>query len=383
MKIAHIVSSIEAQAAGPSYSVPAICRGLAGLGGTVDLLSLGVPGERVVEGVLDRRFAHSLPWLWPARRMGVSLALDRALAKSAHDVWHMHGLWMMPNIYPARRAARAEASLLLSPRGMMSAEAMRFSAGRKRLFWGLQQSALAAVNCFHATSEDEADAIRALGFAQPVAIIPNGIDLPDIAAPETAAVGAARQREVVSLGRIHPKKGLDWLIAAWARVEHEFPDWRLRIIGPDEGGHAAALAAQVGALELTRVTIEPPVFGAEKWRLLRGAALFALPTRSENFAMTVAESLACATPVISSKGAPWSGLADEGCGWWIDRGAEPLEATLRTAMALPPARLAEMGANGRTWMQRDFAWDGVARRMMAVYAWLRGISERPVDVRVI
>lgn len=378
MKIAHIISSIETQTAGPSYSVPAICRGLARQGGRVDLLSLGVPGERLVEeGVCDRRFARSLPWLWPARRLGVSLALDRALAKGTHDVWHTHGLWMMPNIYPARHAVRAKASLLLSPRGMMSAEAMRFSAGRKRLFWGLQRRALAAVDCFHATSEEEAEGIRALGFAQPVAIIPNGIDLPDI-----EAVGAARQREVVSLGRIHPKKGLDWLIAAWARVEREFPDWRLRIIGPDEGGHAAQLAAQAGSLGVTRVTIEPPVLGAEKWRLLHGATLFALPTRNENFAMTVAESLACATPVISTRGAPWSGLALENCGWWIDCGVEPLAEALRRAMTLPPARLAEMGANGRAWMQRDFAWDSVARRMMAVYAWLRGLGERAVDVRV-
>jgi glycosyltransferase involved in cell wall biosynthesis len=378
MKIAHIVASIESEAAGPSYSVPAMCRGLAGLGGAVELLSLGAPGELVVDGVVDRRFAGTLAWLWPARRLGLSVALDRALAASRHAVWHMHGLWMMPNVYPARRAAGRDLSLLLSPRGMMSPEALRFSAARKRLFWKfLQSRALDAVDCFHATAPEEAEAIRALGFAQPVAVIPNGIDLPPPAAPSRRL-----RREVLSLGRIHPKKGLDRLVAAWARLEPTHPEWRLRIVGPDEGGHAAELTALAASLRLTRVSIEPPVFGAEKWRLMQEAELFVLPTLNENFAMTVAESLACATPVISTKGAPWPGLVDEGCGWWIDHGVEPLVAALGQAMGLPPERLAAMGRSGRAWMERDFGWDGVSRRMMAVYAWLRGAGERPADVRL-
>jgi glycosyltransferase involved in cell wall biosynthesis len=378
MKIAHIVSSIESEAAGPSYSVPSICRGLAGLGEPVDLFSVGMPSERLVDGVNDRRFPVSYPWLWPARKLGLSHALDRALAQSRHSVWHMHGLWMMPNIYPARHAAKRDLTLLLSPRGMMSEEAMRFSAGRKRLFWKLLQNrALESVDCFHATAEGEAEAIRALGFSQPIAVIPNGIDLPELEVPARTLL-----REVVSLGRIHPKKGLDRLIAAWARLEKSHPDWCLRIVGPDENGHAAELAAQATSLGLERVSIEPPVFGEAKRRLLQQAELFVLATLNENFAMTVAESLACGTPVISTKGAPWGGLVEEDCGWWIDHGVDPLAATLRQAMALPAERLAAMGRKGRGWMERDFGWDGVSRQMMAVYAWLRGAGDRPAQVRL-
>jgi glycosyltransferase involved in cell wall biosynthesis len=318
----------------------------------------------------------SLDWLWPARKLGLSSALDRALAAGSHAVWHMHGLWMMSTVYPARHAAHRDLSLLLSPRGMMSNEAMRFSATRKRLFWKfLQSRALAAVDCFHATGEAEAEAIRLRGFAQPIAVIPNGIDLPQLEAPRRHFC-----REVVSLGRIHPKKGLDRLVAAWARLEPIHPEWRLRIVGPDEGGHAAELVALAAALRLTRVSVEPPVFGPEKWRLLQDAELFVLATLNENFAMTVAESLACATPVISTKGAPWAGLVDEDCGWWTDHGVEPLAAALGQAMALPSEALAAMGRRGRDWMERDFGWDGVSRRMMAVYAWLRGVGERPPHV---
>jgi len=353
---------------------------LANRGGAVELLSIGVPGERLAAGVNDRRFAADMSWLWPARKLGISSALDRALAAGRHAVWHMHGLWMMPSVYPARHAAQLGTSLLLSPRGMASAEAMHFSAGRKRIFWHLQQCrALEAVDCFHATSADEARAIRTLAFRQPIAVIPNGIDLPVVSVPPRCNT---KGRELVSLGRIHPKKGLDRLVAAWARVEADFPDWSLRIIGPDEGGHAGELTAQARSLGLGRVSIEGPVVGPDKWPLLARADLFVLPTLNENFAMTVAESLACGTPVISTKGAPWSGLVTEGCGWWIDHGVEPLASQLREAMALSPERRATMGGKGRAWMQRDFGWDCIAVQMMDVYRWLRGCGDRPTQVHI-
>src|SRR3989442_745891 len=74
----------------------------------------------------------------------------------------------------------------------------------------------------------------------------------------------------------------------------------------------------------------------------------------------VPEALASGTPVISTKGAPWSALDTMGCGWWIDDGVEPLAAALATAMAMPRQTLKAMGAKGRTWMRKDFSWARVA-----------------------
>ena len=138
----------------------------------------------------------------------------------------------------------------------------------------------------------------------------------------------AADRVVLSLGRIHPKKGLDRLVRAWAKVEAAHPDWRLRIVGPAELGHDAELRALAASLNLSRVSIEPAIYGEEKYTAFREADIFVLPTLNENFAMTVAESLAAGTPVISTKGAPWAGLEVERCGWWIDHGIEPLAAAL-------------------------------------------------------
>lgn len=75
-----------------------------------------------------------------------------------------------------------------------------------------------------------------------------------------------------------------------------------------------------------------------------------------------------------------AGLETERCGWWIEDSLEALTAALDHAMSLDRSALAEMGARGRAWMERDFGWTGVAEQMIAVYRWLLGRGERPACV---
>ena len=72
----------------------------------------------------------------------------------------------------------------------------------------------------------------------------------------------------------------------------------------------------------------------------------------------------------------------EGCGWWVDQGVAPLAGALESALRLPPSERAAMGARGRAWMARDFAWDAVAAQMQAVYDWLAQGGARPACVRL-
>jgi glycosyltransferase involved in cell wall biosynthesis len=258
--------------------------------------------------------------------------------------------------------------------------ALDFSRMRKRALWQVLQGPLIRrAACIHATSDQEYQEMREFGLKNPIAIIPNGIELPEAQCrpAETAEV----DRVVLSLGRIHPKKGLDRLVRSWARVEVGHPRWRLRIVGPDERDHAGELRALVKQEGLSRVSIEPPLYDSEKLAAYLEADLFVLPTLNENFAMTVAESLAAGTPVISTKGAPWSGLDKIGCGWWIDHGVEPLAAALATAMAMSCESLKAIGAKGRAWMRQDFSWERIAHDMLAVYTWLSHETGPPSTVR--
>src|SRR5262249_30773618 len=111
--------------------------------------------------------------------------------------------------------------------------------------------------------------------------------------------------------------------------------------------------------------------------------LFVLPTLNENFGLTVAEALASGIPAISTKGAPWAGLEQEGCGWWIEHGVDALTAALDRAMVMAPQVLMRMGANGRAWVGREFCWDRVARDMLAVYRWVAQGAEPPPTIRLV
>ncbi|WP_161957121.1 glycosyltransferase [Aestuariivirga litoralis] len=377
MRSIQTVAHLDTEASGVAYVVPRLARSLAGAGCRTEVFALA--GERTIDfsGAAVSTFAADRLPLRGLRKLGRSTAMRDALLRAPAEVYHAHGLWMMPNVYPADAARAAGRPFILSPHGMLGAEALQFSRLPKRVFWLLwQKRALAGAACLHATSQAEYEDIRRFGLKQPVAIIPNGIDLPDL---RPVAQGIpARRPYVLSLGRLHPKKALDRLVSAFAQVAGTSRDWQLRIVGPDDGRTGARLLEQVNALGLVdRVSIEGPVFGEAKLALMREAEVFALSSLNENFCMTVAESLAAGTPVISTRGAPWPDVVTHRCGWWIDHGPDAMAAALAEAMAMAPDERLAMGARGREWMERDFDWRSIGKRMCDVYEWALGRQVRP------
>jgi glycosyltransferase involved in cell wall biosynthesis len=385
LRSVHVIAGLDPPHGGPSYTVPRLCQALASSGAEARLLSVcGVDGRNTAHDE-ERGFSFAPDWagIPVLRKLRCSSGLTRALREVAPkvDVIHNHGLWLMPNVEAGRAALIARKPFIVAPRGMLSSAALAFSNLKKQAIWTLMQgNVVRRASCIHATSEQEHDEIRNFGLKNPIATIPNGIDIPELA--DHSPIATNTGRVVLSLGRIHPKKGLDRLVRAWAKVEPAHPEWRLRIVGHDELGHARELAALAMELKAQRVSIEGPVSGDAKTSAYREADLFVLPTLNENFAITVAEALSVGTPVIATKGAPWRSLVREDCGWWIDHGVEPLVATLKEAMAIGREALERKGSKGRAWMKRDFSWDRVALDMLDVYRWLSLGNEVPSTVRL-
>jgi glycosyltransferase involved in cell wall biosynthesis len=385
LRSVHVIAGLDPAYGGPSYTVPRLCQALSESGAEAGLLSVGgIRGRNTARGeVCGRSFAPDWAGIPVLRKLRCSSGLTRALREVAPkvDVIHNHGLWLMPNVEAGRVALLAGKPFIVAPRGMLSSAALAFSPFKKRVVWALLQGdVVRRASCIHATSEQEYNEIRDFGLKNPIAILPNGIDIPELNRHSLAVTEVGRT--ILSLGRIHPKKGLDRLVRAWAKVEPAYPEWRLRIVGHDELGHARQLAALAAELKTQRVSIEGPVAGDAKTAAYREADLFVLPTLNENFAITVAEALSVGTPVIATKGAPWRGLAREGCGWWIDHGVEPLAAALAETLVMKREALQAMGAKGRAWMARDFSWSRIARDMYDVYGWLAMGREPPGTVRM-
>jgi glycosyltransferase involved in cell wall biosynthesis len=375
LRVVHVVPHVDKEASGPSYSVPRLCQAVASQGAEVELLCLAA-----AESPPDVRvsiFPESR-WLKP---FGISSALLRALSVREKDVdiIHNHSLWMMPNIAAGMMAGRGRAQLVTSPRGTLSTWALSRSRFKKSLVWPLQRRALFSAACIHATAEEEYLDVRRLGVRVPVAVLPNGVDIPVI---ETPPPRTHERRCVLFLGRIHPVKGIDLLLEAWKRVESQHAEWDLVIAGPGEDRHVRAEQNRARDLGLQRVRFFGPAYGPDKSALFLASALFVLPSHSENFGMAIAEAMAFGLPVITTTGTPWKRLDAVGAGWCIERDVENLVGALNRAMSMSADALHTYGMNGRTWMTEAFSWKSVGQRMMQVYVWLTGKGPPPECVRL-
>lgn len=375
----HVVPSIKEEAAGPSYSVPALAMATARRGRPVTIHASQLR-ELPEKSVKLRSYPHFLSRIPIARSLRLAPGLKRRLAALPDNALvHGHGLWLMPNVISAASGARSGIKVIHAPRGMLGPGALQFSARRKRLFWTLlQKRAMAHVDCWHATSEKEIEDIRNFGLRQPIALIPNGVDVPST--QEQPAIPS--RKSILFLGRIHPKKGIDTLLRVWKRLQAEIPDWHLEIAGPDDNEYGRQYRAFVQTHSLQRVRFLGPLYGEEKDLAYRRASLFVLPTLDENFGLTVAEALVRETPAIVSHGAPWEGLEANDCGWWYPLGEKSLLNTLRAATRTDKATLLEMGKNGRNWISEAFSWTAISRDMDEVYDWLTGRADRPGSVIV-
>jgi glycosyltransferase involved in cell wall biosynthesis len=125
------------------------------------------------------------------------------------------------------------------------------------------------------------------------------------------------KRLILFLGRIHPKKGCDLLIRAFAQALKDVSEpLHLLLAGPDQTGWSAQLKALSASLGIKdRTTWTGMLAGDVKFGALHAAEVFALPSHQENFGIAVAEAMACGVPVlISNKVNIWREVQADGAG---------------------------------------------------------------------
>jgi len=315
------------------------------------------------------------------RGLVYSPGLSRWVRKSDAAALHLHGLWQFTALVANSWQRATGRPLVISPHGMLEPWALQQSRWKKRIAgWAFQSECLHRAACLRATSEMEAQSIRAAGYRNPIILIPNGVAVPPSLPDKPTRED--RTRTALFLSRIHPKKGLLELLHSWRKASDRDPKavsgWQLLIVGPDEGGHLAEVMRLAGHLGLE----EAVRYGGSVWnederaRLYRSADFFVLPTFSENFGMVIAESLACGTPVITTVGAPWRELESHGCGLWIPFGIEPLTESLLCLMHASDTERAFMGSRGQELVSHRYGWASIGLKMAETYRWLWG-GDRP------
>ncbi len=340
-KTANLTGSVSRNAGGLYESVRRLVQSLATTG--MEVRVFGIEDEHTAAdiGAWSPVPVQAFRIVGP-RQFGFSPKFRQALEEFSPDLLHTHGLWLYPSIATKHYHRRRRVPRIVSAHGMLDPWAIRNSRWKKVIANFLYEGAhLRDASCLRALCESEARSIRQFGLKNPIAIIPNGIDLPnlkdvEISKHETLKFGEQKaegggapwrgrvepgKKVLLFLSRIHPKKGLVNLMKAWAEFEntkknrkHE-SEWVLAIAGWDQDGHEAGLKRLCADLQVPFADVrdQPPssilnppasvIFLGPQFNEAKAACYahcdgFILPSFSEGVPMVVLEAWAYGKPVL-------------------------------------------------------------------------------------
>ncbi|WJS94215.1 glycosyltransferase [Flavobacterium johnsoniae] len=354
MKVIHYIASIDKSGGGTTEYIRLLSKELKE--DTTFSIATGVSKDPIsIEGVPVKFFNNKI-----SRWFSLINEYRIFLKNEAPDIVHINGIWTPQNWVFQNEAQKLGIKVIVSPHGMLEPWIMAHNPIKKKIALLLyQKTALKRSICLHATAKMEAENIQALGFKNPIHIIPNGIHLKDVKKIKENY----GTKKMIFMSRIHPKKGIELLLDAWRTSNTE--DWTLEIAGSGEQEYIESLLQSTQ--DLKNVHFVGAKYGEEKWDFLRSADVMVLPTHSENFGIVVAEALAVAVPVITTHGTPWEDLEIHKCGWWIDLSVANLEKALFKVFNSPTMLLEMMGKHGRDLVISKYDMKNVGKKMLELY----------------
>jgi glycosyltransferase involved in cell wall biosynthesis len=363
-RILRIITSADPQTGGPIEGTRRVGEIWARQGHRQDMLTLDPPDERHLADYPGRIIAVGPPrGGGPRQRYRYSAAMVPWLRAHAgdYDAVIVSGLWR----YAARGAAQALAGgplpYVVFPHGMLDPWFRRTAPvkhlAKQASWWWAEGRLLAHARAVLFTSEEERR--RAEGAFRPWRVRGDVVNYgaADVSGDSLAQIAAFRallpalgdRPFLLFLGRIHPKKGCNLLLDAFAGIAADHPSVDLVVAGPDQVGMAASLrAAAARAGIASRVHFRGMLAGPAKTGALRAAAAFVLPSHQENFGIAVVEALAAGTPVlVSDQVAIWRELLADRAGLVAPDTLAGTTELLTRFLALSPGDRTTMGLCAR------------------------------------
>lgn len=365
--------SLEVKSGGPALSLYLTIKGLLANGVKSDVVMppLKEDGQLVADDI-DIHFTRKMK---NTRFAYMPKLKDTLRRMPKYDIYHVQGLWQYLGHGVATFARHRNVPYVMTLRGMLYPQALAHSAMIKKMSLLLyQRYDLQCSACVQATCMEELEHYRALGFTNPVAVIPNPIETKGIIERPVLQTGKLR---IGYLGRVHPRKRIERLIYAFDALRTELKDAELLIIGADDKGYEQFLRDEVKRLQLDNVRFAGFLTGKEKDQAITSLSYLAVPSDFENFGNIVTEALVRGVPVIASKGMPWRELEECHCGWWIDNSQDSINKTILAAIHTSEDERTKMGQNGKRLIAERYAVDVLGKKMKRLYEWILNGGEKP------
>jgi poly(glycerol-phosphate) alpha-glucosyltransferase len=289
------------------------------------------------------------------------------------DLVHVHAVWNFPTYFAMRTAWQAGVPSIVAPQGSLEPWALEAGSWQRRWYARrVERPYLNRAARLQALTRAEIEQCRAFGLTAPTSLIPNavdedwlGVDRRSLAADLGLSSGT---RTLLFLSRLHPKKGLDILVRAFAGWARKRSDVHFVIAGGDAGsGYFGMIARLIGELGIEgRCHLLGEVKGERKRELLAGADAYALTSHSEGQPVAVLEAMACGVPVLITPGCNLPEVQERKAGLTVDPTVERVAAGLHDMFASPET-MACRGAAGRELVRDRFTWPRVARQTIEVY----------------
>lgn len=377
MRVVHS-GSLDVKSGGPALSTYLTLKGLKLSGVDTSLLMAPLSdGGKLIADYDGIYYTNPIKF----RRFGYIRNLRHTLKEAGlPDIYHVQGLWQYMGHVVASYARRMNRPYVMTLRGMLYPQALKKSSFvKKGSLWLYQREDLEKAACIQATCVEEMEYFRAMGFRNPVAVIPNPIETEGI-------IEKPVERQTVHrfgyLGRLHVRKRVERLIYAFVQISKIDKDAELVIIGGGDEEYEKFLKSEATRLGLSNVRFMGFLTGDEKDRAIRGLSYLVVPSDFENFGNIVTEALVRGVPVIASKGTPWEVLEKSGCGWWVDNAQEQITDAMMTALSLPEDERIKMGFQGKQLVEKRFSVKKLGEEMHDVYRWILGEGPMPGCVYV-